>query len=457
MGVGHDSIEYDRIVATGLRLVDIQTVDNEWPTCDYVSAPTGYLGKSIANATKVPGRMKVFDKGQLIYDSGEYLSGVHGMTLRIRGNSSAYNNQKPYKITLEDKADLLFRNNPSYRDKDWLLLRDNQLKNLQGFEINRILAMTWTPGYSYVNLIINNEYQGVYMLVESVKRNTNCRIPVSKNGFIIEHDAYWWTESYHVISYLHVGRHYTFKYPETDDLTRGDKDFIKPRLTAFENSIPDGTYPEHIDVPSLAKWCLGQDILGTSDAGGVNVFFMLNDREEGTLFKVPLMWDFDSSEFTPDMWSRPHRVIMQNFFKNVNRDFVDAFVAEWQRIGADIDVKMLAVFKKFYASEQGQGFINSMPLSNERWETYYDGAFNSDTRGAWFISRKLWLNEQVGKLNPRGDVDIDGLVDIADVNQMINMMTHKVRANLRVADLNSDAMIDVDDLNILVNMLVGKD
>ena len=43
--------------------------------------------------------------GLLSYDSGDYVDGESGMTLKIRGNTSAWQLRKPYKIKLQKKAD----------------------------------------------------------------------------------------------------------------------------------------------------------------------------------------------------------------------------------------------------------------------------------------------------------------------------------------------------------------
>ncbi|MBQ7691118.1 MAG: CotH kinase family protein [Muribaculaceae bacterium] len=456
MGEEHDSIPFSRVLEAGLPVLDVATVDGEWPTAEYVRAPTGYMGKGITNATNVPGRMVMYHHGGVVYDSGDFQEGARGMRIRIRGNSSAWADKKPYKLTLEQKADLMFRNNPSCRDRDWVLLRDEFLYAVQGFEVNRRLGMEWTPAYHCVNLVLNNEYLGVYMLVESVKRNTNCRISVASNGFIVEHDAYWWLEDYHVISQMHLGMHYTFKYPSTADLTRSDKDFIKARLADYEASLNDGTYPDHVDVVSLAKWCLGQDILGTRDSGGTNRYFALKDRQPATLFTVPLMWDFDAAEMNPTWWSRSHTMVMQGLFDSPNRAFVDAFVAAWNEVSPTLAIDMIAFFSSFAISEQGKGYVASMDLNNARWDMEYEASTYVNSRAFWFLERTEWLNNYIGKLNPYADVDINGIVDVSDLNQLINMMIRKTPTNLRVADLNQDGVVDVDDANILMNILVKK-
>jgi hypothetical protein len=54
-----------------------------------------------------------------------------------------------------------------------------------------------------------------------------------------------------------------------------------------------------------------------------------------------------------------------------------------------------------------------------------------------------------------GDVTGDGVVDIADVNAIINMMLGKVEA-VPAADLNGDGSVDISDVNAVINLMLGK-
>ncbi|MBR1727620.1 MAG: Omp28-related outer membrane protein [Muribaculaceae bacterium] len=54
-----------------------------------------------------------------------------------------------------------------------------------------------------------------------------------------------------------------------------------------------------------------------------------------------------------------------------------------------------------------------------------------------------------------GDVTGDGVVDIADVNAIINMMLGKVEA-VPAADLNGDGNVDISDVNAVINLMLGK-
>ena len=93
----------------GLPLICITTVGGEEPTSTKVMHPDGsYVGASITNIVPKNGRIQIYRSDTLWYDSGEYQDQVSGMTIKHRGNTSAYSYaNKPFKLTLEKKADLI--------------------------------------------------------------------------------------------------------------------------------------------------------------------------------------------------------------------------------------------------------------------------------------------------------------------------------------------------------------
>ena len=75
--------------------MEITTVNNEEPVADQVSPPEGCYGAGLQNATKVPARMIISKNDETIYDSGEYEKKQSGLTIKLRGNTSAYSEKKP--------------------------------------------------------------------------------------------------------------------------------------------------------------------------------------------------------------------------------------------------------------------------------------------------------------------------------------------------------------------------
>lgn len=55
-----------------------------------------------------------------------------------------------------------------------------------------------------------------------------------------------------------------------------------------------------------------------------------------------------------------------------------------------------------------------------------------------------------------GDVDFNGIVDIADVNAVINVMLGKDDGSMLQADVTGDGTVDITDVNAVINVMLGK-
>ena len=95
--------------ALGLPLICITTVGGEEPTSTNIDHPEGsYIGAGITDIVPKHGRIQIYRSDTLWYDSGEYLEDVSGMTIKHRGNTSAYHYaNKPFKVKLENGHEVL--------------------------------------------------------------------------------------------------------------------------------------------------------------------------------------------------------------------------------------------------------------------------------------------------------------------------------------------------------------
>lgn len=463
VAVGDTMMVLSDIISKGLPVLYIQTVDSEEPTCDYVSAPAGCMGKTIANATKVPGRMVIYqhidEVDSVLYDSGDYEKDVSGMTIRIRGNSSAYGTKKPYKIKLQKKKDLLFRGDEeTYKDKDWLLLKYDYLLAMAGFKVNAMLGFPWTPNLHFVSVVLNDKYKGLYMLCESVKRNPDCRINVDKNsGYIFECDPYWWNEEVYVNSITSPSYNFTFKYPESDEILPEQLEYIQTVVTDYENSLNGPDYTDKIDIVSFAAWCLGHDIEGTKDSGGANRYYSKYDETDTSKIRMVLLWDFDMAERTIGAWSNSHTKHFQSLFDNENRTFVDEYVGLWRKMKKTFYSTISQFLNSWCSSNDGRALDASLELEGIAGGYAPTGLDEHlADRIFWYNSRYRWLNRRIDALNPIGDTDIDGVVNISDVTYLVDVLLGGARAYRYADDVNGDGSISIYDLSDLIDMMLTQ-
>lgn len=401
-----EEIDSARVADAGLPVLTIVTLNGERPSYkEAVKNSSDYLGSSIADATKVKGRVTISIKGETVFDSGEYIEDVSGMTIKVRGNTSAVGARKlPYKIKLVKKGDMLCRGNDSiYKDKNWLLIKDENINNKIGYKVNELIGMQWTPSYRYVNVMMNGSYEGLYMLIESVNRNSRCRLDVSETGYIAEFDPYFWNEDLYVASTLThlkwLKMHYTFKYPDNEDFTGEKLSYFKSTVRNAENSLLDGTYSNYIDVASFARWMLAHDILGNGDGAGSNIYFTKYDNTKNSKIKMANLWDLDCIMANRDSWDEIHNLGVFYFhylFEGENQDFKKTYKAIWREESSYIFDSMQEYLEDYAQSDEATAMDASIELNNLRWNSNYKNIrYRVDKAKQWFTERQEWLSAAI--------------------------------------------------------------
>lgn len=403
----------EELRTVGLPWVEVTTVGGEEPTCDYLSPPPYATGSGIANATKVPGRLRIHAGEDDAYDSGDYEEDVGGMTIKIRGNSSAYQDKKPFKVKLQRKADLLCRGDDDvFADRDWLLVKEEFLPKggallhmMVGLETARLCGMPWEPQARFVNLTVNGDYRGVYMLCEAVERNPKCRIDVDREtGYVVEFDPYWWTESVYFSTARHEKK-YTFKYPDPDEVTEEQVAYIRDVLGQLEDSLWTGGYPSQIDVGSMATWLMAHDILGTYDAYGSNIFITKHDdTADGRLAMGPL-WDFDSIMRTEGSWAPIHDRFDFYFYyllclaPGQSGPLVDAYITRWEEAGSEVGWRMVKYLYAFSVSDEAAALQASSVWDQARWHHPSPTVDEMVLKAiGWFADRMTWMESHLPTL-----------------------------------------------------------
>lgn len=393
----------DELRETGLRTLVVETVDGEEPEGESIKAPAGCWGVGLTNVNKVPGSLVILNPdGSVDFESGEYVKKESGMTIKLRGNTSAQYPKKPYKIKLEKKGDLLCRGDKSLNDKNWVLLtvRYNLLE--LGFLLGKWIGMPFAPEYEYVNLVLNGEYRGVYTLAESVERNEKCRIITNETGFITEKDCYWWNENGEYFNSIwSTGFNWTMKYPDFEDMTDEQKDYLQEMVTKFEEIIQTEQYDEFIDVDSFARWLIVHDILGTGDGGGTNFFLAKYDNTPETKLFVPVVWDTDSGMETEDKFSAVQRQWSTYYaFENTNPALKNKYIEIYRQLGDELYDRLDAYTAELLSGEGWEGYDKAAALNNDIWgeNNQYSALLNGKDMEWWFPARKLWHDAVVAEL-----------------------------------------------------------
>ena len=278
-------------------------------------------GQSIPNGSKIFAKMKVVDNGTGAInhssDPGNVYSGNIGIT--IRGAYSASLPQKPYgltTLTADSTADsnVVMLNMPS--EHDWILLAGYNdksfIRNTLMYKLFNDMGH-YASRYRHCEVILNGEYQGIYIFLEKIKRDNN-RVNISKlqtsdisgnaltGGYIFTHDYpdAGWTSVYSPPACNDRYYDYEYNYPSANNIQPQQADYIHHIVDTLENRIysplfadPVWGYRPKINSNSFVDYLLCSEMSWNNDGYKKSMYFHKNkDSHDPTVHAGPI-WDFD--------------------------------------------------------------------------------------------------------------------------------------------------------------------
>ncbi len=226
---------------------------------------------------------------------------VSEVSIRGRGNTAWRVDKKSYKLKFPSKVCLM---DPAIGDtttKDWTLISchyDKSLvRNYLGYHMAEQFGnLEWTPYAEMVEVYLNGEYRGVYMLSEQVevkKSRVNILDGTDDNiGFFIELD-FWSTGTYNIDYFMSMNKKYTIK----SDFSNEDQVIaLKCHMETVYNIIKEGNEEKIrsvVDVGSAVDLYILNEIYKDVDVGSGS-FFMYCKEPQGMLYFGPV-WDLDGA------------------------------------------------------------------------------------------------------------------------------------------------------------------
>jgi spore coat protein CotH len=233
------------------------------------------------------------------------------METRLRGRNSLGLLKKSYKVKFDKKATSVFGQSGN---KNWALVANyidiSNLRNYLAYTFASTLSFEFSPNCYFVNLTMNGEEMGLYLLVESIEASP-VRVDLQENpeakdfdtGFILE-ETNFITESNFVenLDYIEVGGHlYEIQYPkiDDDDIDPSNYGMIILYIMGYVASVHDAIFggdfnrfKELCDVESFVDFMVVQETFKNLDAYMASCYF--HKKPGGKLTMGPV-WDFDRS------------------------------------------------------------------------------------------------------------------------------------------------------------------
>lgn len=230
------------------------------------------------------------------------------LEIKARGNFTRLAfSKKPFKLKLGAKQELLGMSN----SKHYAILAhadDNfgYMRNFTGFNLGKRIGLPWTPSQQPVEVVINDDYRGLYFLTESIRiekkriniteLEDNVTDPaLASGGYLIELDNYDEDNQIRMEEKGCVGGYrdmlrITWDTPE--EYSEIQKRFVTDQFTAMNNYVGANSDQlwSYMDLDDAARYYIVEEIISHVEAYHGSTY-MFRDHGEGQKWHFSPLWD----------------------------------------------------------------------------------------------------------------------------------------------------------------------
>jgi len=337
---------------------------------DTVSGNMKYLHQNKSHRETASVMLYTADGNMEFSDERSSLSG--------RGNASWEYDKRPYTLTLSAERALLDMA-PATK---WVLLAnaadETNLNNKLILDLARHVGLQWTPDSRWVDLYLNGEYSGLYLLTEKIEVHKNrLNIDTDSGDFLCRVDLEERWPSLHNPFYSASGRTVEISFPEYPSVrTPSEIAELVNQLEAELSSGTDLSKSSLIDLDSWVRRYLIDEISANIDSDLASSYFYCSN---GVFYAGPL-WDYDMTLGNYPRNQEPCSFIAKNPWKS---DTNHSAYYEALCSNTSFHSRMLEIYRTEFVPEiqklldtdldQLISFLRPASQANSlRWRTMYD-------------------------------------------------------------------------------------
>lgn len=353
--------------------------------------------------------------------------------LRKRGNSSRYFSKPSYNLRFVDERgenrDIPVMGMGAHHE--WVLngpiLDKSLVRNYVWYNIAGEI-MDYAPNVRFCELMLDGEYQGIYLMVETITNGVNCRLNLKMNvrnsqttGYLLKcdrpvevdlgsvRDIYTYSERS-----FQIQEDVTVRYPGKSVLTEEIAEEIELDYAAFEKALfsydydtEDFGYWNWIDVDNFIDYCLINEFAQNVDAGRYSTYVY---REVGEPIRL-CVWDYNNAcnnyrdnDFGTQGFACIYRWWYFMLLKDEN--FVEKMLDRYEELRTTyLDTKYL----ENYIDETVEYLGPAVERNSQRWGsklTYWERLSPAERNPRshaeavrmlkeWIAGRGAWLDENI--------------------------------------------------------------
>lgn len=346
------------------------------------------------NNEAVKASINYFDQLEKYNSLNDSPSLTENAIFRIREGSSSEFDKKSFVVQFKDndwmneKKIALSEMTP---DSEWVLhgpyLDKSLIRNYMAYNLAGEVMNT-SPDVRFIELFLNEEYEGLYLLVETINYNEEGRINITRTNpnsaetsYILRLDGGNHSPYYNLSTFNdYTGRNgiknrtdntLEIIYPKTT-LTKKQKNYITDEISKFEKSLASFDsadlrlgYPSFINIDAFIDYFILNEFMMNEDAGSLSTYYYKDINGKLNI----AAWDFNSifnNYVTEISTTKPFALNNKIWFKQLVKDphFTDKVIRRYR----ELRKKQLSDdYLLNYIDETIQYLGPAIDRNNERW------------------------------------------------------------------------------------------
>ena len=398
-------------------------------------------GVEIPDEPRIPASMGIINNESGINYIDDPFNDFDGsITIERRGNSSQWQGKTPYRFeTVDDEGEnsnIELLGMPA--ENDWALYAPWQdktmIRNVLTYQLSNEMGR-YASRSRHVELYLNDEYRGIYVLMEKIKRDGN-RVDISKlnpdeitgddvtGGYILKFDWFYTGDNIGGFESEFDDMIYNYHYPKPSDIVPEQEAYIKEYINGFE-TIMMGTdytndstgYPSMMNVESFVDFILLQELAKNVDAYRLSTYIYKDKESIDNRLTAGPVWDFNHGFGNCDYgetWE------VDNWLLEYNPEGGDQVAFWWEFLWEDLAfqhkaaVRYTELRQTIFSEEHIYSIIDSIAdylgpavdrnfarwplLGNYIWPNYY--VFDTyeeeiDYLKSWTAQRLAWMDSDI--------------------------------------------------------------
>jgi len=331
-------------------------------------------------------------------------------------------------------------------ENDWILNAPYSDKSL----MRNVLTYKWAnemgnyaPRTVFCELVLNGDYQGVYVLMEKIKRDDN-RVDIAEmdendlagdsltGGYIIKIDKdegsgnAGWESEFPPYPGAWQEVYYQYHYPKPENIKYQQKQYIQEFVNNFETVMnssnfndPEYGYQSIVDLNSFTDFVLINELTKNVDSYRISTFLFKDRDSKNGKFKAGPVWDFNITlgnadyytGFEPEGWmvtsdfANGDGFVIHFWWKKMMEDpaFFQNLILRWNVfrktvLQNDSILNYIENTALLLDDAQQRNFERWPILGEYIWPNYFIGDTYEEEVGflaSWTEDRISWMDEQL--------------------------------------------------------------